>query len=91
MAALKEMLAPVTIHGLENLVDADDDAMKLLRATLQRLAPFQHVQSIALYCDARNSEGWLEFVAKITFTEGGRPFVLGCIQRTVGGEFEFHS
>ena len=93
MPALKEMVAPVTLHGVENLLDADTEAFGLLRAALQRTARHQNVEKITLFCDARNSEGWLEFLAVITYTpaSGSGKFTMGCIQRRPGDEFEFHS
>ena len=91
MPALKKMLPPVTLHGVENLLDADTEAFGLLRAALQRVTSHHNTERVVLFCEGRNSEGWLEFIANIHYTEGGRPFVLGCIQRRPGDEFEFHS
>ena len=45
---------------------------------------------ITLYGTERDKSGWLEFSMSIEYPDGGRLF-LGCIQRTVGAEPEFHS
>lgn len=87
---LKDMFAPVTLHGVENLADADNEAVMLLRAALQRAQRHQNVAKATLYCDARNSEGWLEYVLVLAYTTGGK-MTIGCIQRKPGDEFEFHS
>lgn len=34
--------------------------------------------------------GWLEWMVRITYRDGGG-LTIGCIQRKVGAEFEFHS
>lgn len=90
---LKPMFAPVTLHGVENLVDADNEAMMLLRAALQRAHRHQNVEKVVVFCEERNDEGWLEYIMVIHYTpaSGSGKMTIGCIQRKLGDEFEFHS
>ena len=43
-----------------------------------------------IHCNAREPSGWLQYVLKLTYPEGGQIWV-AAIQRTVGAEVEFHS
>lgn len=88
--ALKPMMPSITLNGAENLCEADQEVFGLLRATLQRVAAHQNVDRVTIFCDARNSDGWLEFLTVINYRDTGK-LTLGCIQRKPGGEFEFHS
>ena len=43
-----------------------------------------------VYCSKRQDNGCLEFGMSIEYASGSSLFI-GCIQRTPGAEFEFHS
>ncbi len=43
-----------------------------------------------IHCTARESSGWLQYILKLTYPEGGQMWV-GAVQRQPGAEVEFHS
>ena len=45
---------------------------------------------MAVYCYERRENGWLEYATVLTFHSGNKLSVYA-IQRSLGGEYEFHS
>ena len=66
---------------------------KMLAACLAKATYHLHgAKSIDIYCSERKSNGWLEYSMMIYY-KGEREHMLqlGCIQRTIGADIEFHS
>lgn len=51
--------------------------------------------SARIFCSPREQSGWIEYVVHLFWSEEraeqNRPFVIGVIQREVGGKIECHS
>ena len=77
----------ITITGIEN-VDTKD--AKLLLATIERAQRFQSVRDATLQTSQRQTSGWLEYLLVLQL-ENNRSLTIGCIQRSLGAECEFHS
>lgn len=72
---------------------------EMLAACFTRLARFAHNAKLArIVCEERvpaeapayKHPGWCEYLLYIEFTTGGS-LTIGCLQRTIGAEIEFHS
>lgn len=61
-----------------------------LGRALSRLRQFEHVDFANIYCTERKPDGWLEYILQIKYASGGS-ITIGCIERNVGEQMEFHS
>jgi hypothetical protein len=78
----------------------NEDTQALFNATIQRAKQFTSAERARIFLNERvpadanefRNPGWLEFSLQI-FGTGGRnnSQFIGCIQRSPGGECEFHS
>ena len=78
---------------LTNAEALDTSDLKLFVESLQRLTLHgdpANVNSATLHISPRRPSGWLEYLLAVEWVSGGR-ITIGCIQRTVGAECEFHS
>lgn len=73
-----------------NNVDLKPEDGALLVAAIDKSRQYEKADTATLYLSERRKDGWLEFMLCIEW-KGGRRFTLGCIQREVGAEVEFHS
>lgn len=80
----------ITIH--RNGLELDDIGLRLLDAAVGRAVRgiSEDGSCAEIFCADRQPHGWLEFVLRISYAGGGG-ITVGCIQRAVGREFEFHS
>jgi len=91
------MANTITIHNQAS-IGADREASQLLIAVLERALRHVHQDGSTadIYCDARGTQNgsqspeWLEFGLRVQYATGGSLYI-GCIQRTKGANFEFHS
>lgn len=89
-------MAEITIKGTEH-VNWDTDAA-LFTASLSRALRHSHgdhPRNVRLTCTPRVEAphpraGWLEYSLLVLYP-GDRKLVIGCIQRQIGAECEFHS
>lgn len=72
---------------------------EMLAACFTRLTRFSHnAKTARIVCQARVPEsafewkhpGWCEYLMHLEFISGGA-LTIGCVQRKVGAEIEFHS
>ena len=67
----------------------------LLLGAIERSKRFENASGATLFVNPRRSEGWLEYTLVLDLPSAPvsppRQFTIGCIQRTVGAELEFHS
>lgn len=79
------------IDGFEHL---NEDTKPLFDASLVKAARYTSsdlVRDVRLCMMPRHARrGWLEFLLVVNYHDNNQ-FVIGCIQRTKGGELEFHS
>lgn len=92
-------MGTITIIGTENLDHKQDE--KLLTASLAKA--FEHTHKVGseakLFVVRRKPDGWLEYGISIKYsTEGsaahvgtGGTLYIGCIQRKIDADCEFHS
>jgi hypothetical protein len=67
-----------------------DDNRPMLVAVLTRIAQYENLSDATIYVNNRNKDGWLEFLYRMQFKDGGK-LTVGCIQRKPDEQFEFHS
>ena len=77
----------VMVHNVEEL---SDDNTPLLVECIKRAAIYQSLNTATIYVQSRNADGWLEFIMKFAYEDGGK-LTVGAIQRRPGAEFEYHS
>lgn len=89
--------APISVRIHTDDVTAED--MPLYRDTLERALRFTasvQVERVEVYINPRgiyaSEPEWLEYAIRVIYIDSSRsPFHLGCIQRTIGAQSEFHS
>ena len=80
----------ITIHSYE------EHEPEFLAKVLHRAKSFVGVDRIDIHCNQRagkmrsDPEGWCEYILVIKFVSGAS-LTIGCIERHVGAEMEFHS
>jgi hypothetical protein len=80
----------ITVH------DSQDAEPKFLGEVLTRLACHQHVEKADVFVNKRDTEGyrnplgWIEYLMVIVYTTGGK-LTIGCLQRALGEQTEFHT
>ena len=82
--------ATVIIHNRDNIGD-DVDAGHLLRETLIKAVFQQDATQADIYVNKREASGFIEFLLVIRRKDVGNKLTIGCIQRSLGQKFEFHS
>ena len=84
------MKPSITIHNYEV------HEPEFLAKVLHRASFHQDVYSIDVYCNERagklrsDPEGWCEYILRIEYRSGGK-LTIGCIERSLGADMEFHS
>lgn len=88
-------LDPETLVKLDDVVDIRIHGLPLaepeiLASALRRITSFQGVLSGTIYVQPRESNGWIEYITRTNFKDGGG-MTVGVLQRQPGGDIEWHS